>query len=270
MPSACRSPPRIGKRLLPPMDDRFSVRRGTYRVIYRIDDKARSTELEHRAVPALPNRPRVLLSRRRLSSSTDALAVLPKVLILGLLASGLTWLVVQARYRRSGGERRAQLKWLYSGAIVFVLSFFIPGQVGNNLIGPFGAAALPVRIGCAGRLTLTWCRMTWSMPSITRSSPLTSRSGSRRPASTKQLHCSLLAGTVPLIAGPRDLWPNSLPVAGSIDRAGCMTRNAGQGWCRALLSQITSPGTGTASGASPVEPAGGRTSWHRGDRYPAL
>jgi mRNA interferase RelE/StbE len=32
---------RIGKRLLPPMDDRFSARRGTYRVIYRIDDKDR-------------------------------------------------------------------------------------------------------------------------------------------------------------------------------------------------------------------------------------
>ena len=84
------------------------------------------------------------------SSSTDALAVFPKVLAFGLLASGLTWLVVQVpRYRRSGGERREQLKWLYSGAIVFVLSFFIPGQVGNNLIGPFGAAALPVCIGVA-------------------------------------------------------------------------------------------------------------------------
>jgi mRNA interferase RelE/StbE len=35
------SPYRVGKRLLPPMDDRFSARRGTYRVIYRIDDKAR-------------------------------------------------------------------------------------------------------------------------------------------------------------------------------------------------------------------------------------
>jgi mRNA-degrading endonuclease RelE of RelBE toxin-antitoxin system len=34
-------PHRIGKKLLPPMDDRFSARRGTYRVIYRIDDKAR-------------------------------------------------------------------------------------------------------------------------------------------------------------------------------------------------------------------------------------
>ena len=35
-----RDPYRIGKRLLPPMDDRHSARRGTYRVIYRIDDKA--------------------------------------------------------------------------------------------------------------------------------------------------------------------------------------------------------------------------------------
>jgi mRNA interferase RelE/StbE len=34
-------PYRVGKRLLPPLDDRFSARRGTYRVIYRIDDEAR-------------------------------------------------------------------------------------------------------------------------------------------------------------------------------------------------------------------------------------
>ncbi len=33
-------PYRIGKRLLPPVDDRFSARPGTYRVIHRIDDKA--------------------------------------------------------------------------------------------------------------------------------------------------------------------------------------------------------------------------------------
>lgn len=33
-------PYRVGKQLLPPLDDRFSTRRGTYRVIYRIDDKA--------------------------------------------------------------------------------------------------------------------------------------------------------------------------------------------------------------------------------------
>jgi mRNA-degrading endonuclease RelE of RelBE toxin-antitoxin system len=33
-------PHRVGKPLLPPLDDRFSARRGTYRVIYRIDDEA--------------------------------------------------------------------------------------------------------------------------------------------------------------------------------------------------------------------------------------
>jgi mRNA-degrading endonuclease RelE of RelBE toxin-antitoxin system len=34
-------PHRVGKRLLPPLDDRFSARRGSYRIIYRIDDDAR-------------------------------------------------------------------------------------------------------------------------------------------------------------------------------------------------------------------------------------
>ncbi len=31
-------PHRVGKRLKPPMDDRWTARRGEYRVIYRIDD----------------------------------------------------------------------------------------------------------------------------------------------------------------------------------------------------------------------------------------
>ena len=31
-------PQQVGKRLRPPLDDRHSARRGTYRVIYRIDD----------------------------------------------------------------------------------------------------------------------------------------------------------------------------------------------------------------------------------------
>ncbi len=31
-------PFRVGKRLLPPLEDRFSARRGTYRVIYRADE----------------------------------------------------------------------------------------------------------------------------------------------------------------------------------------------------------------------------------------
>lgn len=32
------NPARVGKRIRPPLDDRHSARRGTYRVIYRIDD----------------------------------------------------------------------------------------------------------------------------------------------------------------------------------------------------------------------------------------
>jgi mRNA interferase RelE/StbE len=40
----------VGKRLLPPLDDRFSARRGTYRIIYRIDDDARvvTVDVGHR------------------------------------------------------------------------------------------------------------------------------------------------------------------------------------------------------------------------------
>jgi len=67
-----------------------------------------------------------------------------------LVGTFLAWLAVQIpTYRRSGSERRQQLKWLYSGAIIFVISSFIPGQVGNDWIGPLGAAALPVSIGVA-------------------------------------------------------------------------------------------------------------------------
>ena len=35
------NPHRVGKRLRPPLDDRHSARRGTYRVLYRIDDERR-------------------------------------------------------------------------------------------------------------------------------------------------------------------------------------------------------------------------------------
>ena len=46
-----QEPYRVGKKLLPPMDDRFSARRGTYRIIYRIDDKNRVVtvvDVDHR------------------------------------------------------------------------------------------------------------------------------------------------------------------------------------------------------------------------------
>jgi mRNA interferase RelE/StbE len=35
------TPQRVGKRLRPPLDDRHSARRGTYRVIYRINEEER-------------------------------------------------------------------------------------------------------------------------------------------------------------------------------------------------------------------------------------
>lgn len=46
-----QEPYRVGKRLLPPMNDRFSARRGTYRISYRIDDKNRIVtvvDVDHR------------------------------------------------------------------------------------------------------------------------------------------------------------------------------------------------------------------------------
>lgn len=45
------SPHRVGKRLRPPLADRHSARRGTYRVIYRIDDSTQSVivvDVQHR------------------------------------------------------------------------------------------------------------------------------------------------------------------------------------------------------------------------------
>ena len=38
---------RMGKRLRPPLEDRHSARRGTYRVIYRIDDEQQIVDVAH-------------------------------------------------------------------------------------------------------------------------------------------------------------------------------------------------------------------------------
>jgi mRNA-degrading endonuclease RelE of RelBE toxin-antitoxin system len=46
-----QEPYRVGKKLLPPLADRFSAQRGTYRVIYRIDDDAHTVtvvDIDHR------------------------------------------------------------------------------------------------------------------------------------------------------------------------------------------------------------------------------
>ncbi len=45
------NPQRVGKRLQAPLDDRHSARRGTYRVIYRIDEEERTVtvvDITHR------------------------------------------------------------------------------------------------------------------------------------------------------------------------------------------------------------------------------
>jgi hypothetical protein len=74
-----------------------------------------------------------------------------------LLISWVVWLVVQVpKYRRSGGERRLQLKWLYSGAVVFVICLAVSvlepihpssqWRIISAVVAP-GIAALPVALG---------------------------------------------------------------------------------------------------------------------------
>jgi hypothetical protein len=76
---------------------------------------------------------------------------------LSILVSWLTWLAVQVRrYRRSAGERRQQLKWLYIGAVVFVIAVLAPAGPGNSAVASvvyaldvIGLAVLPVYMGVA-------------------------------------------------------------------------------------------------------------------------
>ena len=63
--------------------------------------------------------------------------VLFGVVIAGTLVAWLAWLVIQIpTYRRASGERRQQLKWLYSGAGIFVAVavigvFIVPVAMGE-------------------------------------------------------------------------------------------------------------------------------------------
>ena len=74
-----------------------------------------------------------------------------------LLLSWIVWLAVQVpKYRRSDGERRLQLKWLYSGAVVFIACLTVTTlepnypsaswRVVSAVVAP-GVAALPVALG---------------------------------------------------------------------------------------------------------------------------
>lgn len=104
-----------------------------------------------RAVAAVAGHEIRISAAGNLTTHESGLWTVPIALaISGAVGGSLAWLIVQVpRYRRSTGERRQQLKWLYTGAIVFAASVFFPGQVGSDLIGPLGAAALPVCIGVA-------------------------------------------------------------------------------------------------------------------------
>ena len=91
--------------------------------------------------------------------------VLFGVVIAGTLVAWLAWLVIQIpTYRRASGERRQQLKWLYSGAGIFVAVavigvFIVPVAMGEapgwgtqpvvNALTTIGAGALPVCMGVA-------------------------------------------------------------------------------------------------------------------------
>lgn len=53
------NPHRVGKRLHPPLQDRHSTRRGTYRVIYRIDEEQHTVsviDVAHRRDAYRPHR----------------------------------------------------------------------------------------------------------------------------------------------------------------------------------------------------------------------
>ncbi len=94
-----------------------------------------------------------------------ALRVLDVVVIAGTLASWTAWLAIQVpTYRHASGEHRQQLKWLYSGAAIFVVSLIIgvfiaqllveevPGwgtQSVADAVVILGTAALPVCLGVA-------------------------------------------------------------------------------------------------------------------------
>jgi hypothetical protein len=85
------------------------------------------------------------------ATPAGAWAIVQHIVAVALFTSILVWLAVQVpRYRRSAGERREQLKWLYGGAILLVIGVLTPSSpVVVNDLGSLLAAAFPVCIGVA-------------------------------------------------------------------------------------------------------------------------
>jgi hypothetical protein len=95
---------------------------------------------------------------------SGAFRVLSVVVIAGTLASWAAWLAIQIpSYRRASGERRQQLKWLYSGAAIFVFAYFgvfvvtlavreVPGLSNESVVDALtilATAALPICMAVA-------------------------------------------------------------------------------------------------------------------------
>ncbi len=86
-------------------------------------------------------------------------AAIQSVGFFSLILSWVVWLAVQIpKYRTSGGERRLQLKWLYSGAAVFIVCLAVTIILPNDpsrqwrlvsLAAAPGLTALPVALGIA-------------------------------------------------------------------------------------------------------------------------
>lgn len=99
----------------------------------------------------------ILLDGSPKTSDQPGLATLGgDVLAVCALLGAVLWVAWIGRlvvsYRRAKGDRRQQLKWLSGGAaitlIVFVVSFFLPsGQLVDDVVLPFGIAALPIGMG---------------------------------------------------------------------------------------------------------------------------
>jgi hypothetical protein len=98
------------------------------------------------------------------NASPGAFRVLDVVVIAGTLVSWVAWLAIQIpTYRHASGVHRQQLKWLYSGAAIFVFAYFgvflatlavkaVPGwnnQSVTNVLAIGGTAALPACLGVA-------------------------------------------------------------------------------------------------------------------------
>ena len=90
------------------------------------------------------------------ANSSGAWGFIENVVVFGIGAGCLVWLIAQVpKYRRSAGERRQQLKWLYSGAVAFVVSGVISALASSDstsywqVVGTLGLAVLPVCVGVA-------------------------------------------------------------------------------------------------------------------------